>query len=291
MNFFFFISIFELFPFGGLEIFNAEKNFDFNIQNTENYIISTTPYQLRTQCFSKCKQNKKCIFVTIQNSSCSLFSKLAPLNKVSSPNNVIYKKKQYFENIVYYWPIDNSYLTEIISGANFISKINCQLTTNRFNTPNSAVILTDGSLQLPSRVYFQGDFTFMIWAKQTELIYESVLFNCTVDNNERVLISFLGGADRAYYAIINNGNPVFFGLVTRLSVDVWYHFTISLKGNTASIYLNGNLEKQGWSYVPASVSRSACYIGGLNTRATVDDIKMFNKALTNEEIDSEYRDQ
>ena len=69
-------------------------------------------------------------------------------------------------------------------------------------------------MKLVLRVYFQGDFTFMVWTKPTQLVWESSLLDCTNGGGEKVYFSYYGGSTKGYFAIVNNFYAVYLDLVS-----------------------------------------------------------------------------
>jgi hypothetical protein len=82
----------------------------------------------------------------------------------------------------------------------------------------------------------------------------------------------------------------------KLPVETWYHLAYVYKGTTVSIYANGTLSQSQSYFLTSStvnVVREPNYIGmgeGLNrvyvhiSNTVLDEIKLFNKALTPEQI-------
>ncbi|CAF1081795.1 unnamed protein product [Brachionus calyciflorus] len=269
------------------ELLNMEKNL---IIHNSKFLISSSLCNAKTQCISKCLKNSNCGFVIYKDKSCDLFTKLAWLYRTPSTNDIIHKRILFSKNLKYYWPIENLSLEEIITQANFINKEKWSFTEDRFNSSNSAIELNGNHLVLEPRIYFNDDFTVMVWAKVNELILESSLFGCLNGLGEGVHINFLGGKGKAYYAIYSKGSAMFLDLVTDLKVGVWYHFIISLENRKiAYFYLNGKLEKIGQGFYTSGVNRTSCFFGGHSTRAVLDDMKMFNKALSITEIQNEMK--
>ncbi len=52
-----------------------------------------------------------------------------------------------------------SCISDIVGGADLYNGVSYSLTTDRFGNANSAIYLNNGYLQVPTGVYFSGDFT------------------------------------------------------------------------------------------------------------------------------------
>jgi len=64
--------------------------------------------------------------------------------------------------LVNYWPL-NSHLCDLIGGSHMFGGLSVTYDTDRFGIANSVVSLTSSFLQIPSGIYFSGDFTASIW--------------------------------------------------------------------------------------------------------------------------------
>lgn len=78
---------------------------------------------------------------------------------------------------------------------------------------------------------------------------------------------------------------------TSLRIRKWDHFAFTLAGTLGTIYINGKIVGQSAQYPPRSFTRLYSYIGKDNSRSNIaminaelDDIKIFNKSLTQSEI-------
>ena len=119
----------------------------------------------------------------------------------------------------------------------------------------------------------------------------------TYSNRNNVLIAVTaGGTGQPDQCITtpNSGSDNNIMSNTVIGLGSWNHLAGSLSGTTGSLYLNANLVATGTQPVPISVTRSYCYIGlsyytgdGV-LNSYVDDITIFNRALTATEITSVY---
>jgi len=78
----------------------------------------------------------------------------------------------------------------------------------------------------------------------------------------------------------------------RLKPDAWTHITVTYDGVTGRIYRNGRLREQG--HIPAEGFTGTAYIGGIDRhnggfwRGMIDEVALFNRALTEEEVGQLY---
>ncbi len=68
---------------------------------------------------------------------------------------------KYLANLTNYWPMSN--LSDVVGGANLFGGSSYSFVSDRFNSSNSAIFFNQGYLQVPTGVYFSGDFTFTAW--------------------------------------------------------------------------------------------------------------------------------
>jgi hypothetical protein len=74
----------------------------------------------------------------------------------------------------------------------------------------------------------------------------------------------------------------------RLKSNTWTHITVTYDGVTGRIYRNGRLREEG--HIPAEGFTGTAYIGGIDKhnggfwRGMIDEVALFNRALTEEEV-------
>lgn len=75
-----------------------------------------------------------------------------------------------------------------------------------------------------------------------------------------------------------------------LQAQEWYHIAGTWNGRSLKIYLNGNLSKvRNWSG-SSEINNSPLIIGGPSFTGTIDEVKLYNRALNDEEIAINFRD-
>ncbi len=79
---------------------------------------------------------------------------------------------------------------------------------------------------------------------------------------------------------------------TALQKDVWYHLVTTYDGNILKIYLNGNLDNstQLSGITPETTSLGNLHMSRSNVpfNGTIDEVRIYNRALSAEEIKAEY---
>lgn len=194
-----------------------------------------------------------------------------------------------------HWAIYLSNTKDVINRQDLYEPVNAAFTTNRFGHDNSAIRLSNGRYRIPGNFYTEIDFTFLTWIKINQINNYARLFEfANARNVDEVFFIPHDYVRRIFYAIA--GSPPLQILdYPSLTTDTWNHVAVSLKYNKGFYYVNGVLTVSGTLCVPSMHSRMNNFIGGSSSTgidpdlsADLDDIKFYNRALTQEEILSEY---
>ena len=165
------------------------------------------------------------------------------------------------------------------------------LVPDRFNNPSSSLKLNGGYINAPSGSYFYDAYTIVLW------------FNCQnvqLTPQWQFFLSFIndGGLQdentikiglATYNLRLNIGAHYDVGANSYLENNVWYHTAYSINGTDASIYINGQLYASGYVTSLNGASTNANTFGStiFPAYAILDDIKIFNRALSEDEIADE----
>jgi len=204
-----------------------------------------------------------------------------------------------------------SNLNDIVGNANLFNGNNFGYTFDRFNNSNSSIYLNSGYLQVPSGVYFSGDFTITVWCNYKE--YQSwsrIIEFANGAPTDNVIFAFAQNGISLYAAVHKGtvyGNALVDGskcynygcstIVSHPSIKLnqWYHLAFVLKDTTGYLYLNGDiLVKSNDMSKPNNVNRTRNYIGHNNwdgynsTNAIFDDLKIYQGAMSSEQIANDY---
>lgn len=167
--------------------------------------------------------------------------------------------------------------------------------TDRMGVANGAQRLTNKALQA-----VVGDLP---QDKKPRSVSIWVKFNSIVAPN--YILGYGGAANAQYFGLLQQaassgnsevsfagwgaGNDVLVSVP--LSKEVWYHYSITYDGNTSKVYRNGELLKS----VDGISRLTKGYIfrlGELNTtigiNADIDDLKIYNVAMTGEQVRESY---
>jgi hypothetical protein len=160
------------------------------------------------------------------------------------------------------------------------------------NSPQKSNALNfDGSNDFASLlpgVYFEGDFTIECWVYPKSFANWSRIIDFgNGAGNNNVLLSYTVGTSGTPGFHIGGGQ---FQANKTLSLNAWTHIAATLKGNTATIFINGVASGTSTLPVPANVIRNFCYIGKSNwagdpnANAIFDELRIWNVAKTSADI-------
>ncbi len=72
-------------------------------------------------------------------------------------------------------------------------------------------------------------------------------------------------------------------------LDTWYHLTTVLSGQTGLIYVNGTMTAQNTTMTPpTNTVKTDCLIGYGWSNVVIDEVKFYNRALLEAEIQQDY---
>lgn len=202
--------------------------------------------------------------------------------------------------LINYWPI-NGDTRDYIGNSNMTPMANFSYTTDRFNNPRSAFYLNNGYCTVPAGVYFVGNFTITAWVKLIESTDWARLIDFGNGGQDNVVFA-ISSDEPAEPAIqvYNSGNQIFAESLVNLNQE-WTHLAGVNNGSQLLLYVNSTLTGSIQAiYQPRSINRTICYFGRSafhsdsdpsgngDANACFDDIKIFNRALSPEEILSDY---
>lgn len=197
--------------------------------------------------------------------------------------------------LVYYWPFTSDYRDTVQCSVPTVI-YNCSFVSDQASPNTKSLFLYNGYMVLRSDVYFSGDFSITSWIKVNAKISRQRLIDCgNGQGQDNIVISI------SYPTLLNVVLDVYIGSTNyrRLSsilipnINEWYHLSFTLSQTTMKLYVNGVFESSITnSYRPAEKIRSKCYIGrsnwdaGLYANAYFRDLRIYNRALTDSEVNS-----
>jgi hypothetical protein len=169
-----------------------------------------------------------------------------------------------------------------------------QLTNDRFNNANSAYIFNGNQITVPhnSTLNLSGAFTITLWYVTLDYFNPQDLVIKGRDNNigswwTRIHTSTTNSPG-AWFGFRQNSSGITTTNATTLETNAWMHFAVVISGTTAKLYLNGNLSNTLFNI---DLSNSASNTSPLTMgklqypfNGKMDDIKIYNRSLSEEEI-------
>ncbi|CAF0869156.1 unnamed protein product [Brachionus calyciflorus] len=251
-------------------------------------------YYDKNDCAYLCEDHPDCNYFTWANNICYLKTKPLGQQPTYLENGLCgwIEGRRKLAKLINYWPMSN--LKDIIGGAHLYGGINYEFTYDRFQNPKSALGLNKGYIQVPSGVYFDGDFTITLWIKINSYQSWSRIIDfgggSPLDN---VIVSMHSMESRLYVDIFDGTNTQpLISSPQSIQLGSWYHIAYVLSGNYASVYLDGKLATSSFQKLNRRY-RTQNYIGrSYTTRdsyadAVYDDLKIYSGTLSEQEIRSE----
>ena len=190
-------------------------------------------------------------------------------------------------------------LSDVAGGAHLFGGSKYSFTTDRFGTPNSAIYFNQGYLEVPSGVYFSGDFTVTAWIYLKSYKYFSSIleFSNGMNSDNIDLLMYESTSYLSAYVYKGSSSQYFETSSSSIVINLnqWYFVAFVLNSTTGYIYVNGNQIANGTLYVPNNIIRTKNYIGGTswyltdyNADAIYDEIKIYNRVLSSSIIKDQY---
>jgi hypothetical protein len=186
----------------------------------------------------------------------------------------------------------NGNTRDSIGNKDLTAQPNVTLVADRFGTANSAVYCNNSYLTVPPGIYFSGDFTICGWVKVIQIVAWTRLldFGIGTPQDNVYLILSMWNLMQPVVTVFNNKNySSEYSSGYTLNVGQWFHIAAVLQGTQVSLYVNGISINNRTSYSPRNVIRTNCFVGcdmngSAQANAYFDDIKIFNRSLSQSEI-------
>lgn len=203
--------------------------------------------------------------------------------------------------LVGYWPFNGNANDESGNGNNGVVN-GATLAADRMGNPNSCYQLftpagSGGFIQL-DQINLNDDFTITAWVTVESYTPGSVStiiskypangsgYELDIDNETGV---------RGIYGIVGPENNVNNSVISNYSFDLnsWGHIVWSKEGTISKIYFNGTLIHEQVNVNPTSTNNGPNFFGksqwgGNQLRGKLDDVAVYNRALTQQEITAMY---
>ncbi len=129
-----------------------------------------------------------------------------------------------------------------------------------------------------------------VWFKLNSLRYNSRIIDFGDGVSDNVVIGFDELTSHIVVMIFDESYKTEMISKTAINLNVWTYLAVVFHEGKAEIYLNGTCDSSGSLYIPRNVRRFSNFIGksnwatNQNIHAYLDDLKIFNRALTSSEI-------
>ncbi|RMZ99207.1 secreted containing Dystroglycan-type cadherin-like domain [Brachionus plicatilis] len=207
--------------------------------------------------------------------------------------------KDYKESfgLIHYWPIENGTTRDLVGSKYLQEPNNTNFEPDRFGNNKSVLSFNHGFIMAPRGVYFENEFTVLLWIKlRSYQSWQRLLDFSNGNYNDSVLVSLSDGDNKIKFNVRNNA-ILEIQSIEFLELNKWYHLGFSFRKETMTIYRNSQfIEKFNTeaSNLSLNVQREYCYFGKSFWDRDpfgdfeCDEIKFFNKALDTLDIQSEY---
>lgn len=186
-------------------------------------------------------------------------------------------------------------LTDSVGGAHLFNGFSYSYVPDRFNNLNSAIYFNDGYLRVPSGVYFDGDFSIVIWINLKSFGQNILTFGNIGKLNCIYIVAL---TDLNVYRTYQGTSSTSIRIISpnKLQLSTWNHIAFILKDTIGYVYVNGVQVGSDPLLSPLNVVRNSNYIGrnpdytfGQTITAIYDEVKIFKGALTSNQILYEYK--
>jgi arabinan endo-1,5-alpha-L-arabinosidase len=196
--------------------------------------------------------------------------------------------------LVNYWPLVGGNTRDFIAQSDLFACINMTFVADRFGNPNSAIYLNNGFCKAPPGVYFSLTLTVMGWLKIVQPTSWSRFFDFgngpAVDV---VVLTICADLNPKPVLGLYSTNQTLVHLVSSFifNLNQWYHLATVHDAVNSYIYINGVLSaSQATNHRVNAVVRMNNFIGksnwagDANANAIFDDIRIYNRGLSGQEI-------
>ena len=165
---------------------------------------------------------------------------------------------------------------------------------------NSCMPINYGYLNIPSGTYFNTEFTVSAWVQPIDITdtYTRILEFGTGKSSNNVILMFNADSTSQLYPrfyVIQSGTQICAISTIQISKLSWHFVAATFTATLANIYVDGVLAGSVAykNLALASVVRTKNYVTGSSwgdsvTRSYVDDIRIYNRALSTLEIQQLY---
>lgn len=180
------------------------------------------------------------------------------------------------------------------------SRPDCDMNSPRFD--KSFFFNTQEFIQLPTFPLNMSSVTFAMWAKISEYNFWERLFDFAVASegqSDSIGIGIAGSEDQykhqicVYSRYYRTTTDAYTGIIPEL--DTWYHYAVTIKGDTMTFYLNGEKilsktypgEMANYEYKYNYIGKSNFHVDEL-LHGAVSDFRIYGTALSQKDVKELY---
>jgi len=198
--------------------------------------------------------------------------------------------------LTHYWStIENGTMFDQIGSAHMTQGNFTSFIEDRFACANSALALNGGWTQVPSGIYFDTpEFSISVWVLPLQVgSFARVIDFGNGHGLDNILLTISSGSlwQPTFDYYLGSKKSSSFISSQILNSDQWNMITITFNETNFRIYINETLQNDLYQNVTMTgIQRSNCYIGKSNfngdgvSGSYLDDLRFYNKSLTQEEI-------
>ncbi len=182
----------------------------------------------------------------------------------------------------------------MIGGVKLYNGKKAQLAPDRFGRLLSALSFNQGSYQLPPGNYLSNSFTVSVWIYERSYSYWHRVFDFSNGPGlNAVCLAFTYEiSGNPVFAYTNPGQDQTLTHSTKLPLNSWVHLAITFDDTNLAIkfFINGTIvDTTTFNSISFSSFRNYNYFGhdsygGTYADAIIDEFKIFNRALSQQEI-------
>jgi hypothetical protein len=189
--------------------------------------------------------------------------------------------------LVGWWPFNGNANDESGNNDHGIV-INCTLTQDRFGATNSAFSFNNGVIELNNTNY--AEYSLHTWLKYVNVGPDTSIFFSKEDSYCNYLTSLPDSPQNTgYWAEVSNASSSG-GFLVENSLDTSYHhIVVTYDQLSTKFYFDGVLAEQS-SFIqgPLRTTDTNKFVGARFGGGTIDEVGMWNRALTEEEVQNLY---
>ncbi len=280
---------------------------DLNTSGETQYTISSFDSLNKLKCFTICTKNVQCSYVIFnKDQNKCLICNHNVLNYLifnPSSQNMIYKKNRtnpYFirtKGLINYWPFYEN-ANDVIGTSHLTNGVNVSLTNDRNGVSLSAMGFNVGYMRAPSGYYFgNANFTVMVWIKaRTGSIWDKIIDFGNGSSTSNVICAYSSIKIRVprMVFLVDQSWKASTDYNEQVELNKWIHLSFVLAYPKGYVYLNGiensTMTSNSYNSYPKYTLRTnnlvgtSNWAGDGNIDADMDELKIFNRGLSQEEI-------